>query len=137
MQKMNRAGELWQEDDLDEIMALLEKDYTKPRQEPSVLQLMSGMDAKEPPEKKNKPAREKAPKAPGAGKKKAEPAGQKPWEEYIPQEPHRVGTGEQPDFDETPVKPKKEWAVIPLSVVAALEIAAIVAVVIWWQQWII
>ena len=103
----------WRDEDLDDILALLEKDYTQPQSAP-----------REKPEQPEE-------------KPEEQPVGPVLREEYIPQEPHRAGLGEQPDFDETPAKPKKHWEVIPLSVVAALEVAAIVAVVIWWQQWIL
>ena len=32
---LSKAGEQWREEDLDDIMALLDKDYTKPQQEPA------------------------------------------------------------------------------------------------------
>lgn len=108
----------WQDEDLDDILALLEKDYTQPQ-----------ASAQQLP-----PPREEV-KQPQTKEKKPEATTLR--EEYIPAQPRYNGIGDKPDFDETPAKQQKHWLVIPLSVVAVLEVAAIVAVVIWWQQWIL
>lgn len=58
-------------------------------------------------------------------------------EEFVPPEPHSVGAGEQPDFSDTPVKKQKPWVLAVLGLVAAAEIAALIFILMWWQQWIL
>ena len=117
-QELEKAGSEWRDEDLAEILALLEEDHTKPREQEQMQPLEEQLQ--EPQETMPLLVMEEA-----------------PVEEYVPTEPHRAGTGEQPDFDDAPVAPKKEWAVIPLGILAVAEIAALVAIVMWWQQWII
>ena len=38
--------------------------------------------------------------------------------------------------DEEPAPAKKRSSVIPLAILAVLELAAIAAVVVWWLQWL-
>ena len=92
------------EDDLADIYALLDKDYTNPPEEP----------------------REPEPPAPRMPEMKA--AGHESREtRELSRELLR---------DEEPAPAKKRSSVIPLAILAVLELAAIAAVVVWWLQWL-
>ena len=92
------------EDDLADIYALLDKDYTNPAEEP----------------------REQEPPAPPMPEMKA--AGHESREtRELSRELLR---------DEEPAPAKKRSSVIPLAILAVLELAAIAAVVVWWLQWL-
>ena len=122
-QELEKAGSEWRDEDLAEILALLEEDHTKPREQGQMQPLEEQPLEEQPQEPQLQEPQETMPLL--------------VMEEYVPTEPHRAGTGEQPDFGDAPVAPKKEWAVIPLGILAVAEIAALVAIVMWWQQWII
>ena len=166
---LSRAGEQWRDEDLDDIMALLDKDYTKPQQkktpvvqEPDEFGLFLDPEkfSEEPAETVSRrsmelpdlssliPQEDEAVACPLPEQLRLDQEAEEtsvrpaydlfaPREEFVPQEARWAGIGEQPDFDETPEKPKKEWLTIPLGILAAVEIAAIVGIIIWWQQWIV
>ena len=88
------------EDDLADIYALLDKDYTNPAEEP----------------------REQEPPAPRMPEMKAAGHESRETRELLQ--------------DEEPTPAKKRSSVIPLAILAVLELAAIAAVVVWWLQWL-
>lgn len=163
---LSKAGEQWREEDLDDIMALLDKDYTKPQQEPApaVQEPAPVLDPEKFMQEQSEPVSRRSMALPDLNslifqeeesafsplpgqlrlyreeeEENTRPAYDffAPREEFVPREPHRAGTGEQPDFSEAPEKAKKEWLAIPLGIIALVEIAAIVGIVLWWQQWIV
>lgn len=87
------------EDDLADIYALLDKDYTKPQPEPA---------AKE---------QEKAPAATGH---------ESPETRELSREL----------LEQTPAPGKARRGMIPMAIVALLELVGIVAVIVWWLQWL-
>ena len=149
--ELAKAGSQWQEDDLQEIMALLEKDYTKPQEPPrdELEELKELLDKDYTKEEPPKPAH--FPPLFGGGPLFREPeeepeptqepeaAPEQPVEEPAEEIAEAVALGEQADFsEEPPEQPKKGWtSLLPLSIVAAVELAAIVAILIWWRQWIV
>lgn len=58
-------------------------------------------------------------------------------EEFIPAEPHRAVTGEQPDFSDAPVKKQNPRILVLMGLLAAAELCALVFILIWWRQWIL
>ena len=107
LRKMNRRD---QEDDLADILALLDKDYTKPRQEQ---QTPGNSQA-------GKFAAQKQPAATG----------------HEDSETLRRSSQLQQEQPAQPPEKKKSRSWIPLAVVAVLELAAIAAVIVWWLQWL-
>ena len=85
------------EDDLADIYALLDKDYTKPQPEPAAAE------------------QEKAPAATGH----ESPETRELSRELLEQTPGKARRG-----------------MIPLAIVALLELVGIVAVIVWWLQWL-
>ena len=102
LRKMNRHD---QEDDLADILALLDKDYTKPR-EPDPL-----------------------PAAPRKPEKKAAATGHENRET-------RALSQEQLHEENQQTPARKRRGLIPLAILAALELAGIAAVIVWWLQWL-
>ena len=100
---MNRHD---QEDDLADILALLDKDYTKP-QEPAP------WEPEPAPRKK-----ERKPTASGHESRETRELSRELLEA------------------EEPAPAKKRRGLIPLAIVALLELAGIAAVVVWWLQWL-
>ena len=158
--ELAKAGSQWQEEDLQEIMALLEKDYTKPQEPPrdELEELKELLDKDYTKEEPPKPAHfpplfgggplfrepEEEPKptqepVEEPGEQPVEEPGERPVEEPAEEIAEAVAPGEQADFsEEPPEQPKKGWtSLLPLSIVAAVELAAIVAILIWWRQWIV
>ena len=103
LRKMNRHD---QEDDLADILALLDKDYTKP-QEPAP------WEPEPAPRKK-----ERKPTASGHESRETRELSRELLEA------------------EEPAPAKKRRGLIPLAIVALLELAGIAAVVVWWLQWL-
>ena len=98
------------DDDLSEIYALLDKDYTKPQPRNREL-----------------------------------PDPQPPVPQQTPRIPEKKATGhESANTRELsrellagePAAGKKRSSLIPLAIVAVLELAAIAAVIVWWLQWL-
>ena len=102
LRKMNRHD---QEDDLADILALLDKDYTKPR-EPDPL-----------PAAPRKPEKKVA--ATGHENRETRALSQELLHEENQQTPAR-----------------KRRGLTPLAILAALELAGIAAVIVWWLQWL-
>ena len=102
LRKMNRHD---QEDDLADILALLDKDYTKPR-EPDPL-----------------------PAAPRKPEKKAAATGHENRET-------RALSRELLHEENQSTPARKRRGLIPLAILAALELAGIAAVIVWWLQWL-
>ena len=96
------------DDDLSEIYALLDKDYTKPQP-------------------RNRELPDPQPQAPRIPEKKATG-----HESANTRELSRELLAGEP----TAAAGKKRSSLIPLAIVAVLELAAIAAVIIWWLQWL-
>ena len=103
LRKMNRHD---QEDDLADILALLDKDYTKPQ---------------EPAPREPEPAPRKKERKPAASGHESRET--------------RELSRELLEAEE-PAPAKKRRGLIPLAIVALLELAGIAAVVVWWLQWL-
>jgi len=160
------AGAQWRDEDLDDILALLDKDYTKPQEDPlwvlpeqkstiSVLpqqlkledeEIVPPLSAAALPAFATKAEEEELKRLLGmdtppaidlteGAQAPAVPLESGLREEFIPQAPYRAGTGEQPDYSDAPEKPQREGLSLPLKILAAVEAAALVLVVIWWLQW--
>ena len=102
LRRMNQQAE---RDDLAELKALLDKDYTKPR-EPDPL-----------PAAPRKPEKKVA--ATGHENRETRALSQELLHEENRQTPAR-----------------KRRGLIPLAILAALELAGIAAVIVWWLQWL-
>lgn len=117
-QQLRRAGAQWKEEDLDEILALLEKDYTKqtPREEkqerPSLPEPQWDIPGEEPeaPRKENKAKKEK-------------PVKEKPVKEKKP-------------LTEQQEKVRTIGALAGFSAAILAELTVIVYVVVQWVQWL-
>ena len=100
------------DDDLSEIYALLDKDYTKPQ--PRNRELPDPQP----------PVPQQPPRIPGEKATGHESANTRELSrELLAGEP-------------TAAAGKKRSSLIPLAIVAVLELAAIAAVIIWWLQWL-
>ena len=151
--KLARAGAQWKDEDLDEILALLDKDHTKPQPEPrdeleELKELLDKDYTRAEPEKAphfpplfgGEPIPEEPDRAVELPVRE-EPAEEAPAAEEQAAEETLIPTlGEQADFTEEPAPPedprKERIRLKALTAVAALELAAIVAIVLWWRQWI-
>ena len=158
--ELARAGSQWKDEDLDEILALLDKDYTKPQPKPQPVDELDELKAlldkdytKAEPEKAphfpplfggeplpEEPEQEPVPviRAPEAAPA-AEPEPEAEEETF---EETAVPTlGEQADFTQAPAKPedprKERIRLAVLTAVAALELVGIVAIALWWRQWVL
>ena len=158
--ELARAGSQWKDEDLDEILALLDKDYTKPQPKPQPVDELDELKAlldkdytKAEPEKAphfpplfggeplpEEPEQEPIPviRAPEAAPA-AEPEPEAEEETF---EETTVPTlGEQADFTQAPAKPedprKERIRLAVLTAVAALELVGIVAIALWWRQWVL
>ena len=158
--ELARAGSQWKDEDLDEILALLDKDYTKPQPKPQPVDELDELKAlldkdytKAEPEKAphfpplfggepltEEPVQEPVPviRAPEAAPA-AEPEPEAEEETF---EETTVPTlGEQADFTQAPAKPedprKERIRLAVLTAVAALELVGIVAIALWWRQWVL
>lgn len=162
--ELARAGSQWKDEDLDEILALLDKDYTKPQPKPQPVDELDELKAlldkdytKAEPEKAphfpplfggeplpEEPEQEPVPviRAPEAAPA-AEPA-----EEPVPTDAEETfeetavpTLGEQADFTQAPAKPedprKERIRLAVLTAIAALELVGIVAIALWWRQWVL
>lgn len=155
--ELARAGSQWKDEDLDEILALLDKDYTKPQPKPQPVDELDELKAlldkdytKAEPEKAphfpplfggeplpEEPVQEPVPvlRAPEAA-----PAAEAEPEE-APEETAVPTLGEQADFSEKPLAPadprKERIRLAVLTVIAALELAGIVVIALWWRQWVL
>lgn len=146
------AEEQWKDADLEDILALISREYSADPAQPA-LQDREAVPSfpEETPEAREEPGRRtmelpdlksllswdeepEAPRSPEPLPREEDPA---PREEFIPVAPAPGGFGEEPDFDETPAAPVKKWPVAVLSALAVAEVAAIVAIVLWWRQWIL
>lgn len=135
--KMNRledaistAGKQWNDEDLYDILALLEKDYTKPQ--PAQPEKGSGnsLESVLPDLRRLMDEEERASGArphPGQREESAPEPG------FVTPEPHQAEE-ERPE-EEAPEKPGKKGPVLPLALIAAAEAAAVVLLVLWWRQW--
>ena len=130
-QSLKKAGSQWREDDLDEIMALLEKDYTQPEQRRSLEKVQSLLQEDSPVEMF------------GCGPillddEAAHEEPEQAQEEALSVPPAAPGTAvpEQADFTDTPVKQRKPRTALTLAIVAAAEAVALVAVAFWWLRWL-
>ena len=135
-QKLASAGSQWKDDDLDEIMALLEKDYTKAQPKDDMDELKELLE-----KDYTKAEPEKAPHFPplfGGGPifreagEEEEPASGEKAEEAV-EETVITTLGEQADFSDAPAKPVERK--FPLVAIAVAELVALVGVVIWFLQW--
>ena len=135
-QKLASAGSQWKDDDLDEIMALLEKDYTKPQPKDDMDELKELLE-----KDYTKAEPERAPHFPplfGGGPifredgEEEEPASGERAEEAV-EETVITTLGEQADFSDGPAEPVKRQ--FPLTAIAVAELVALVGVVIWFLQW--
>ena len=163
--ELARAGSQWKDEDLDEILALLDKDYTKPQPKPQPVDELDELKAlldkdytKAEPEKAphfpplfggeplpEEPEQEpvpviRAPEAAPAAEPAEEPVPTDAEEETF--EETAVPTlGEQADFTQAPAKPedprKERIRLAVLTAVAALELVGIVAIALWWRQWVL
>ena len=155
--ELARAGSQWKDEDLDEILALLDKDYTKPQPKPQPVDELDELKAlldkdytKAEPEKAphfpplfggeplpEEPVQEPVPvlRAPEAA-----PAAE-PEPEEAPEETAIPTLGEQADFSEKPAAPadprKERIRLAVLTAIAALELVGIVAIALWWRQWVL
>ena len=163
--ELARAGSQWKDEDLDEILALLDKDYTKPQPKPQPVDeldelkalldkdytkaepekaphfppLFGGPEAVEP-EEAPVPEPVAAPVAAPVAEPAEEPVPTDAEEETV--EETAVPTlGEQADFTQAPAKPedprKERIRLAVLTAVAALELVGIVAIALWWRQWVL
>ena len=163
--ELARAGSQWKDEDLDEILALLDKDYTKPQPKPQPVDeldelkalldkdytkaepekaphfppLFGGPEAVEP-EEAPVPEPVAAPVAAPVAEPAEEPVATDAEEETF--EETAVPTlGEQADFTQAPAKPedprKERIRLAVLTAVAALELVGIVAIALWWRQWVL
>ena len=135
-QKLASAGSQWKDDDLDEIMALLERDYTKPQPKDDMDELKELLE-----KDYTKAEPERAPHFPplfGGGPifreagEEEEPASGEKAEEAV-EETVITTLGEQADFSDGPAEPVKRQ--FPLTAIAVAELVALVGVVIWFLQW--
>ena len=155
--ELARAGSQWKDEDLDEILALLDKDYTKPQPKPQPVDELDELKAlldkdytKAEPEKAphfpplfggeplaEEPVQEPVPvlRAPEAA-----PAAE-PEPEEAPEETAIPTLGEQADFSEKPAAPadprKERIRLAVLTAIAALELVGIVVIALWWRQWVL
>ena len=135
------AGSRWKDDDLDEIMALLDKNYTKPQPKEEIDELAELKALLDKDYTKAEP--EKAPHFPplfGGG-----PILQEPAEEEVPAPVEKpvegvcletvvTTLGEQADFSDAPAKPVERK--FPLVAIAVAELIALAAVTVWFLLWI-
>lgn len=158
--ELARAGSQWKDEDLDEILALLDKDYTKPQPKPQPVDELDELKAlldkdytKAEPEKAPhfpplfggpEPVEpEEAPIPEPVAAPVAAPAAEpEPEAEEETFEETAVPTlGEQADFTQAPAKPedprKERIRLAVLTAVAALELVGIVAIALWWRQWVL
>ena len=163
--ELARAGSQWKDEDLDEILALLDKDYTKPQPKPQPVDELDELKAlldkdytkaepekaphfpplfggPEPVEPEEAPVPEPvaAPVAAPVAEPAEEPVPTDAEEETV--EETAVPTlGEQADFTQAPAKPedprKERIRLAVLTAVAALELVGIVAIALWWRQWVL
>lgn len=129
-QSLKKAGSQWREDDLDEIMALLEKDYTQPEQRRSLEKVQSLLQEDSPVEMF------------GCGPilmddeaAHAEPEQAQEEALSVPPAPG-MAVPEQADFTDTPVKQRKPRTALTLALVGVVEAVALVAVAFWWLRWL-
>ena len=167
--ELARAGSQWKDEDLDEILALLDKDYTKPQPKPQPVDeldelkalldkdytraepekaphfppLFGGPETEEPEEAPMPapvPAPVEAPVAAPAAEPTEEPVPAEAEEETF-EETSVPTLGEQADFTQAPAKPedprKERIRLAVLTAVAALELVGIVAIALWWRQWVL
>ena len=139
--ELARAGSQWKDEDLDEILALLDKDYTKaePEKAPHFPPLFGGPEPVEP-EEAPVPEPVAAPVAAPVAEPAEEPVPTDAEEETF--EETAVPTlGEQADFTQAPAKPedprKERIRLAVLTAIAALELVGIVAIALWWRQWVL
>ena len=156
--ELARAGSQWKDEDLDEILALLDKAYTHPQPPPQPVDELDELKAlldkdytKAEPEKAphfpplfggeplpEEPEQEPVPviRAPEAA-----PAAEPEAEEETFEETAVPTLGEQADFTQAPAKPedprKERIRLAVLTAVAALELVGIVAIALWWRQWVL
>ena len=147
-QKLASAGSQWKDEDLDEILALLDKDYTKPQPKPQPVDELDELKALLDKDY-TKAEPEKAPHFPplfGGGPifredgEEEEPASGEKAEEAV-EETVITTLGEQADFTQAPAKPedprKERIRLAVLTAIAALELVGIVAIALWWRQWVL
>jgi hypothetical protein len=156
--ELARAGSQWKDEDLDEILALLDKDYTKPQPKPQPVDELDELKAlldkdytKAEPEKAphfpplfgGEPLPEEPEQEPVAAPVAAPVAEPVPTdaEEETFEETAVPTLGEQADFTQAPAKPedprKERIRLAVLTAVAALELVGIVAIALWWRQWVL
>ena len=155
--ELARAGSQWKDEDLDEIMALLDKDYTKPQSQPKdeldeLKELLDKDYTKAEPEKaphfpplfgggpifgepdREEPA-EEAPAEPAPEQPPEEaPAREESGPEEAPQETAIPTLGEQADFTDAPAEPAGRK--LPLTIIAAAELVALAGIAVWFLLWI-
>ena len=161
--ELARAGSQWKDEDLDEILALLDKDYTKPQPKPDdeLDELKALLDkdytkaepkkaphfpplfgGPEPVEPEEAPVPEPvaAPVAAPVAEPTEEPVPTEAEEETF-EETSVPTLGEQADFTQAPAKPedprKERIRLAVLTAIAALELVGIVAIALWWRQWVL
>ena len=128
-------------DELDELKALLDKDYTKaePEKAPHFPPLFGGEPLPEEPEQEPVPVI-RAPEAAPVAEPAEAPVPTDAEEETF-EETSVPTLGEQADFSEKPAAladPRKERIRLAvLTAIAALELVGIVAIALWWRQWVL
>lgn len=118
--QLRQAGAQWKEDDLDEILALLEKDYTKQetREERQIRPALPEPQTEEPAAVTEKPRKEKKQKT-----KKEKSVKEKPVKEKKP-------------LTEKQLKIRSISAIAGLSAAVLAELAVIGYMVVQWVQWL-